>query len=214
MNEQILNKLNNDNAETICERIRHEAEEEIKKIHAAASREKEKILAEAQKKAQEERQRLISESEKEVLKEREKIFSALALEKKRLILQNKDRFVKAVFEHIHKEATEFRQHNDYPEFLKKAVAEGIEIIGLLDVEVCYSCQDAGLLNDGFKKKVEAYCSEVGKGTVSIRWKQGDFRDIGVIVYSRDGRLMYDNRFSARLERAKQKIEQELLRIAP
>ena len=47
----------------------------------------------------------------------------------------------------------------------------------------------------------------------VEFKKSDFSEIGVIVQSQDGRLLFDNRFSARLKRAYDEIYMKLLKEA-
>jgi vacuolar-type H+-ATPase subunit E/Vma4 len=50
-----------------------------------------------------------------------------------------------------------------------------------------------------------------KTECSLKFNKADFSDLGVIVNSIDGRIMYDNRFLARLERVKEEVYMELLK---
>ncbi|MCX7927775.1 MAG: V-type ATP synthase subunit E [Candidatus Omnitrophica bacterium] len=211
MSEQLMKQTNVENAEVICERILKQAEEEVVKIKEAALRQKEKILQQAQQEAQKRKQQLLDDSQKQTEKIKEKILSSLVLEKKRLILQNKDRLIKEVFAQIQKQAEDFRLDSKYPYFLEKAIIEAVMVVGSNELVVIYSKYDRNIFNENFRKKIEASCCSTAKKSLVFHWKESDFQDIGVIVYSADGRLMFDNRFSSRLERQRQNIEQELLR---
>jgi vacuolar-type H+-ATPase subunit E/Vma4 len=211
MNKDLLNKINMENADAICGKIRQDAEYESQNLFAASDQKAEKILAAAKAEAEKRRLGLEQETDKEVQRIKERIFSTLNLEKKRLTLGEKDRFVEAIFEQVRKNAEEFRSSPEYKTFLEKAAIEGIKVIGQTDIEVFYSFLDEHIINDGFIKKIEGLCSDVMKQKCTVKSRKSDFKDIGIIINSRDGRMMFDNRFLSRLNRSHEDIYMELLK---
>ena len=153
---------------------------------------------------------MLKSLDEDTQKLKDKILSSLNLEKKRLVLSEKDRFVQAVIARAQEEAAGFRASPDYPAFLEKAVLEGIAVIADSRIEVHYSSLDEKLINEGFIRKIEAACAAGGKKQCALKFHKADFQDIGVIVYSADGRMMFDNRFSARLARMKDELYMNLL----
>jgi vacuolar-type H+-ATPase subunit E/Vma4 len=211
MNDKTLNNLNSENAEAICAKIRQEAEAEIASVRSRGQAEADKLLAQARAQAESKKAELVSGLSRDIQKIKEKVLSSLALEKKRLVLGEKDRFVQAVFEAVRRQAEGFRNNDGYARFLEKAIIEGLNVIEETHIEVYYSSQDEPVFTEAFIKQVEAACSQAAKRQVSLKLHRSDFTDIGVIVYSADGRMMYDNRFLTRLERARADIERELLK---
>ncbi len=211
MDKKILGQLNQENADLICAKINQDADEEVRAILEKAGKDAEKVLARARKSAEEKRQAIFKDLEQEIQKSREKILSSLNLEKKRLLLGEKDKFVQSVLSEVRKKARELRKESGYPEFLESAIIEGIEVIGENKVEIYYSYLDEHLFNEGFINKIETACSRVLKPDCGVKLNKADFFDLGVIVNSTDGRMMYDNRVLARLDRAKEEIYMELLK---
>ena len=211
MDNKSLGKLNQENAEVICAKISEDADAEIKTILEQARRESEKIVSQARKSAEDKNLLISKELEQEIQKSREKILSSLNLEKKRLVLGEKDKFIQSVLAKVIKNAQDFRRENGYQEFLENAIIEGVEVIEDGNIAVYYSSQDEHFFNSDFIKKIEKSCSQVLKTGCSLKFNKADFSDLGVIVNSVDGRIMYDNRFLARLERVKEKIYMELLK---
>jgi vacuolar-type H+-ATPase subunit E/Vma4 len=211
MDDKILGKINQENAEVICAKISQDADEEIKAILEQGRRESEKIINQARKVVEDKNQVIFRELEREIQKSREKILSSLNLEKKRLVLGEKDKFIQSVLTNVIKNAQDFRRENNYPEYLENAIIEGIEVIEESNIVIYYSSLDERFFNSDFTKKIEKSCSQVLKTSCSLKFNKADFNDLGVIVNSVDGRIMYDNRFLARLERAKEKIYMELLK---
>jgi vacuolar-type H+-ATPase subunit E/Vma4 len=211
MDKKILEKINEENAQVICAKISLDADEEIKSILDGARKESEKILGQAKSAAESNKQAVLKNLEREIQKSREKILSSLNLEKKRLVLGEKDKFVRSVLEEVKNKSEGFRAESAYPEFLERSIVEGIKVIEECDIEVFYSYQDEHLFNESFVKKIKAASFAVMKKDCDIKFKKADFKDLGVIVNSTGGRMMYDNRFLTRLERSREEIYMELLK---
>ncbi|MCX5708583.1 MAG: V-type ATP synthase subunit E family protein [Candidatus Omnitrophica bacterium] len=211
MDNKILGKINQENAEVICAKISQDADEEIRIILEKGRRESENIISLARKVVEDKNQVISKDLEREIQKSREKILSSLNLEKKRLVLGEKDKFIQSVLANVIKNTQDFRRENSYPEFLENAIIEGVEVIEEGNIAVYYSYLDERIFNSDFTRKIEKACSQVLKTGCSLKFNKADFSDLGVIVNSVDGRIMYDNRFLARLERVKEKIYMELLK---
>jgi len=213
MENKALGKVSQENAEEICARIRHDAQTEVQIALERAQNEAQRILASAQDQAEQKKQAVLKGLDTEIQKLKDKILSTLNLEKKRLILAEKDKFVQSVFETVKAEATRLRETGGYPGFLEKAILEGAAVIGDSHIEVHYSALDEQIMSEGFIKRTENGASLALKKQCALKFHKDDFSDPGVIVYSADGRTMFDNRFSARLERIREEISMELLKEA-
>jgi len=211
MENKVLGQINRENAEEICSLIRKDAQAEVAIVLERARKETEKVLAQAQSQAEQKKQAILKGLDSDIQKLKDKILSSLTLEKKRLVLSEKDKFVQAVIEAAKNEAAGFRASPGYPAFLEKAIIEGIKVIGDSHIEVYYSALDEQLIQEGFIKKIENGCSAAIKRQCALKFHKADFQDPGVIVYSADGRMIFDNRFSARLKRLNEEISMELLK---
>jgi len=213
MDKKLLNQKNEENADAICAKIREDADYETKNILARANKEAERILKEAKELGEKKKEQLLRNFDKEIEKTRERILSTINLEKKRIILEEKSKFVEDILTNVKSQAQDFRKSEGYIEFLEKAIIEGVKVIDEGDIDVFYSFLDENILHDGFIKKLENICSLTLKQKCSIKLKKSDFEDLGVIVNSQDGRMSYDNRFLARLERIYDAVYMELLKEA-
>lgn len=211
MDSKLLNKINQENAQVIFSKISEDAQEEIRAILDAAGKESDKIFSRARKVVEDSNRVIFQDMEREIQKSREKSLSSLNLEKKRLVLGEKDKFIQSVLAQVIRRAQDFRQENGYPEFLKNAIIEGAEVIGESDIEIYYSGADERFLNQDFRAEVEKACGQAMKTKRGLKFKKADFSDLGVIVNSTDGRITYDNRFLARLDRVKEDIYFDLLK---
>ncbi|MCK9594938.1 MAG: V-type ATP synthase subunit E [Candidatus Omnitrophica bacterium] len=211
MDKKILDQVNGENADMICAKIRQDTENEVKGLLDRASREKDGMIKKAEAEAQKKANDIRREADKDIDKSRERINSTLNLEKKRLLLEGKNRFVQSVFGSVAGLAEKFREQPAYADYLQKWIIEGIRVIESDKVDLFYSFRDENIVSDVFIRKIENICKDTLKQNVSIKPCKGDFTDIGVIVNSRDARVMFDNRFSARLSRSYDQVYMELLK---
>jgi vacuolar-type H+-ATPase subunit E/Vma4 len=213
MDRKLLNQLNQENADAICAKIKEDADYETQNMLARANKEAERILKEAKELAEKKKEEILKNFDKEIEKTRERILSTINLEKKRLILEEKSKFVEEIIDMVKRKAEDFRKTQDYVDFLEKAIIEGAKVIDEGNIEIFYSFLDENIMHGGFIKKIEEVYSDNLKQECSIEIKKSDFKDPGVIVNSQDGRMMYDNRFLARLERIYDDVYMELLKEA-
>lgn len=202
MAKEIYSKAKIEDAGEICKRIIEDASSQADSILANAKKEKSRILEEADAEAGNRKKILLRKNEVEIERIKQKIFSTLNLEKKKMFLEEKSRFIEAVLEKVKEMALEFRKDPGYRGFLEKAILEGIKVLGEKKAEVLYSSLDEKMINEDFVKNIK----EAG-----LDFKKSDFKDIGVIVQSKDSRLIYDNTFSARFKRMHDDIYMELLK---
>lgn len=194
-----ISKINIENADEICSSIRDESSEEERILLGKAEKEKERILSEAAGEAKRQADAISSAAQKEIELIKEKIFSTVAMEKKRVSLEGKSLFASDVITAVNREAEKFRAGKDYTRFIRGAILEGIGVVDDEKAQVFYSHLD------------EAVISSIKD--IPAEFKSSDFNEIGVIVQSRDGRLLFDNRFSARLKRAYDEIYIKLIKEA-
>jgi len=202
MDKSLYSKAKIDDAGEICRKIIEDASAQADSILTSAGKEKSKILEEANQEAENKKKGALKKNDIEIEKMKQKIFSTLNLGKKKLFLEEKSRFIETVFEKVREIASEFRKDPGYKVFLEKAISEGVEVIGEGDVDVLYSGLDEKIIKGDFIKNI--------KGAV-LEFKKCDFKDIGVIVQSKDSRLIYDNTFSARFKRLHDDIYMDLLK---
>ena len=204
MDKFLYSKAKIEDAGEICRKIVEDATAQADSILASAEKERSKILEEASHEAENKKREALKNNDIEIEKTKQKIFSTLNLEKKKLFLEEKSRFIETALEKVREIAAEFRKDPGYKAFLEKAISEGVEVIGEGEVSVLYSALDEKIIKEDFIKNVKG---------VALEFKKCDFKDIGVIVQSKDSRLIYDNTFSARFKRLYDDIYMDLLKGA-
>jgi len=199
------------NAEEIRKKIHEETDYETKEILARAKTLASNILNDAKKQAEKNKQNALAELEKKINIIKERIFSALNLEKKRVIMGEKSKFIEEVFIELSNQASGFRSQQDYAQFLKKIILEAAGVIDAASLEVLYSPLDEKIINDSFARDAKDLCRSKLNQEIALKFTRGDFKDIGFIVQSMDGRLIYDARFTSQLNLVRDDIYMDLLR---
>ena len=195
------------NAEAILARIKEESAQESARVLGIARADEEKILVQAAADAARTKAESLEALAQELEKARERVFSSVALEKKRLLLEEKDRLIKQVLQVVQDQALQFRGTAGYADFLRAAVAEGARVVGGDSLVVTYAPADATLFAPG------EFVRSLASLKVAFSYAQGDFDEPGVILTSADGRIRFDNRFSSRLARLEADIYARLLKEA-
>lgn len=200
MNKKSYSEMNIDNADEICRKIKEEADYQIKTVLSDAQNTRKKILEDAKCEAENKRTNILKNLDMELEGIQKKVLSSLNLEKKRMHLDEKDKLVKSILERVKKMSEEFRDNPEYKNFLEKAIQEGAAVINHKDIDIFYSFQDERIIKGDFMHNITNVCRDKFKNDFSFQFKKSDFQDIGVIMQSRDARLIYDNRFLSRLKR--------------
>lgn len=204
-------KENIANAGEIRKKIHEETDYETKEILNRANAVAANILNDAKLEAEKNKADGFLKLEKKINTIKERIFSALNLEKKRVIMGEKSKFIEEVFLELVNQAGAFRRQQEYPQFLRKIILEATDIIDTKSLEVLYSPIDEKIINDTFINEAKKLCQNKLNQEMSLKFTKSDFNDIGFIVQSIDGRLIYDARFTSRLNLVRDDIYMDLLR---
>ncbi|MDD5583603.1 MAG: V-type ATP synthase subunit E family protein [Candidatus Omnitrophica bacterium] len=203
--------IQEENAEVICRKIKDDVEREVNEIIAAARKEADVIRIAAENEVTKKKDDLLKNFHKESQALKEKIFSTVAIEKKRIILDEKNKFIEEVFAQIKEEAHAFRMRSEYIRFLTAAILDGALTVDAENIDVLYSSLDDKIITEDFKRDIEAQCRTQLNRAVTLQVHKSDFTDIGVIVQSHDGHCMCDNRFLARFALRREEFYMSLLR---
>jgi vacuolar-type H+-ATPase subunit E/Vma4 len=187
-------------AREICAKIRQESESEASSLIEKARHSADGITREAEEQAAAQRQRLMKDAEARLKRSRENLVSTLTLAKKKLFLKGIGIVMEKAVAAVEAEAQAFRSHREYPTFLKKAIVEGAGVIDQEYIDVYYASLDERLITPELIKETNAYATHKHGRQFVFAFHAADFKDIGVILQSQDGHLIFDNRFAARLRR--------------
>lgn len=200
-----------ENAEEICKRILTEADSQAEMILERARQEAALILDRARKDAEIKKDGIFKESQGRIEKLKEKITSSISFEKRKTILREKDAFLRRIFESVNELALNYRNAQGYSHFLKKIIVKGAEIIGTSEIDIFYSFLDEKIISDDLKREITQACRERLNGEYDLRFQSAEFQDIGVLMKSRDGRVVCDRRFQSLFETIREEAYMRLLK---
>jgi len=203
-------KTGEENIGGLIDEIEKQATLKIEEIMAHARARADEIIANAKK---QEEQILQDEKEKaqktiEMMKHRAQ--SKLKMELRKMKLEMKKEFADNVIKKTREISSSFRHHVDYKKFLVNAILEGVKVIDEPEIIVEFSPLDTDYFSQEFAKDIMDRCKNKLKKNILIKFVKGNFDDIGVIVKSQDGFIIYENTFSARMRNLYDSIYSELL----
>ena len=208
---EIYLESNKVNAEEIRKVIHSEIAYETKEILERAKKEVAEVLKNANDETQKAKHKASVELDRQINNIKDKVFSAINLEKKRIALGEKSKLIEEIFVQIKLQAENFRNSNDYRDFLKKAIVEAAQVIDSFSLDILYSSPDEKMINAEFQEELRDFCRNKLSKDILLSFIKSDFKDIGFIVQSKDGRVIFDNTFASRLRRVYDDIYMDLLR---
>lgn len=189
-------------AEEIVTTIRESAAAEAEDLLRRAKEDAGTIIAAAKKEAAALRSDAQHTLEQDEEAARERKEASLKMEKKKILLSQKNMLVEEILQLVRDSAGKFRGTKEYALFLRKALEEGIKALHTDEVEIFYAAMDEKIVNEltkGIKNRYE-----------KVVFKKSEFKDIGIIIQSKDGKVLYDNRFQARLKRKYDEVYMRLM----
>lgn len=186
-------------AQAEIRQILESAEQDAKRILEEAQREVEKIQAEAKKK---------SLSQAEILRKR--ILSGLRLEVQRIHLQTIEETVSKIFEKVLERLETFRKTPAYEAFLDRMVIEGIMALDATEIHIIAGEIEKKLLSSNRLRTLEKKAESLGK-KVQLKLLPETLSEGGIMLRSSDQRQLFDNRFSNRMRRFRDRLYQEAMK---
>jgi len=184
LTNEIINQSKKE-AEAIVDRAKRAAEHDIRFAHEDAEAIRKEYRTKAKKLA---------------LQEERKVFTQAHQNARKMLWQKKQELVSKVFDEAEKELKEFRNSPDYRESLITLTKEGIEGIGRGKMKVFINPKDEKFFTDELIKELESSLPDVVLEIVH----DNDI-SAGVTIVSQDGKVVYENSYSDRLERLKDEL---------
>jgi vacuolar-type H+-ATPase subunit E/Vma4 len=184
-----------------CERIDEDAEKEITSIleraeYTAKARTKQ-ILDDAEEK----KKTILDKGAEEAKSARRLVLSDLNLELKKVGLRIKGEIVEDAMSMLRQRLSELRSSPEYIDFLTWLSFEGITILGLKEVVLKPGEFDKSFFTESLLDGVRKRLSESSGNDVRISITGEALKgSSGLIIASKDGRLLYDNTIESRIGR--------------
>ncbi|MDE2027270.1 MAG: V-type ATP synthase subunit E [Candidatus Omnitrophica bacterium] len=198
--------------EGLCTQISKDALDDARRIFAQARDEIRKITEEGAKESEAMCRRIEESAQKEVKSCRQKIMGAVNLEVRRTILGAREEVFGQIMAAVKAKAADYRRSGEYPQYLKTKIIEGLLVLQADCVEILGGSIEKSILNDDFLAGIEQEFKEKHGLGVTLEFKtRMDWNEMGFILRSRDGRLLFDNTFSAHLARHYEEIRSTVLK---
>jgi V/A-type H+-transporting ATPase subunit E len=189
----------------LSEEILKDAATKAERVLKRAERDARKLLDQAAKEAEAAKERVLDAARQRAERAAQSLLATVEQEARRDLLAAQEAELDRLFEAARQRLAD-RAAYDYPAVLAALAAQAIQAMGADGVTLELSERDLGLATDGWLAEVRR---RVGRD-VAIRVSENHAPiDGGVIVRSADGRLVYDNSFSARLRRLRPGLRREL-----
>ncbi len=193
--------MNNQSIDLLCEEIRKDAGKQIQGTLDEAGKRQETKLEIARRDAGKIREKLLAEAGVKAEAAKERALSTVNLETKRIKSLACEEIINEVFQEVKLKQESFRKRKEYVGWLENLIIEGALSLKEKELVAVVSVKDFPLVDGAFVSRVEKKLS--GRHLRDVRINPApddDSRDTGVVIKSRDGRIIFDNTFSARLQR--------------
>mgnify|MGYP001007032559 CR=1 FL=1 len=190
--------------ELLCRAIAEEGRKGADEILARAREEARRTVAEAKERVRHDFERDLHSKLGLAHAEAKRIVDSAELESRKRLLSFREQVMREVLNALGERLNQFREEPDYPDFLARALQEGIEQLPGSELVVELSADDL----ERFRERLlETLCDR----QLNVEMRSSGLLDWGLRVYTADRRLLFDNSLSARLKRMEGVIRQEIWR---
>ena len=180
--------------------IRQESQKEVDAILAQSAKETEDVRNKAKIEADRIRSEIIRKAEQQSSAIRKRILSGVHLEVKKLALKNQNVLLSEILQQVADRLEEFRHGEEYANFFKKLILDGILGLGSDIVQILAGDLERKLLTVDFLESIVDESLRTNEKKVRLIVTSDSLADSGVILTTEDGRVRFDNRLSVRLQR--------------
>jgi vacuolar-type H+-ATPase subunit E/Vma4 len=198
--------------EEIIGKILADGEAQAKRVidNARRAREVEERKAKAQ--AEKARAEVISQIERRIQTVKSREMATAQIEAKRILLKAREGAISKILGLLARELAKLRERPDeYREALKNLAVEAVGAVGESEVTLRLGKSDQGLADTGFVTEVTRRVNETGINEVTIELEFDPAVTGGCIAISKQGRIVFDNTFTRRLERTKPSLRSMIVK---
>ncbi|MFP4384144.1 MAG: V-type ATP synthase subunit E [Spirochaetia bacterium] len=181
-------------AETEAEAIVRDAENSARQRIESAQAQAERIKRETRERAE--------ERAREIKKART---ANLEVQRKRILLHRQEELSKLVIERVLSNMRKLVRTPEYRDTFAASAAEACAGLGTESAVLEVSREEQHLLTDEMATRIQARVKALTGRTVEVNFAESFHTGTGVIAGSPDGRLLFDNRAEARIERHRNQI---------
>ncbi len=198
--------------DTLKDEILKQAKEQSLSILDRAQRISERDLEFAREEAEEIIQQQRAKIQPSIDMEIKKITASAEMEARKTLLLKKEELVSRIFDEAKKKMEEMRYSDFYTNFIIKSIIDSVSTIGNeLDIE--FGEQDKNIFTSEMMSSIESQVSKSLNQNVKLNFKcVGDEISAGIIIRSKDGKVILDNSFSSLIRRLKEELRGKVCEI--
>jgi len=186
--------------DTIIAGISQQSAKEIEAIRKAAEREKELILRRAKREAERIKSEVIALAKTRSEFVQKQVAAVASLEIKRLSLQAMTIIVGEVLKQVENRLLKLRQTPAYLSLLKMIVFEGVGALNVAKILIAGGDREQVMLTPKILKSLETEINQGSGNNIQLIMTDNVISDPGVMLFSADKRIRFDNRLTIRVER--------------
>jgi len=200
------------NIETLRNEILRQAKEQASTIVEREQRIAERDLEYAREDAKAIREQERAKLQPLIETEKKKISSSAEMEARRILLEKKEELVSKLFADVEHKLEQMRGSDSYVDLIAKSIENGFETIGS-ELIVEYGEKDKEIFSDSFISKIKSRISKSLGVKMNIEFQcSGNAISAGVIIKSKDGRVVIDDSFSNLIKRLKEELRGKVSEI--
>jgi len=202
----------NTSSDVLQKEIQNQSQKEAEMILSQADKEAKRILDAARSEAERIRGDIIGKAENQAANIRKKILSGVHLEVKRQTLRVREELLTKIFKGVEERLHAFRKAEGYTDYLQKLVIEGILALDTDTIQILSGDVEKKLLgHKGVITKIENNVRERIGRKIKLNLSKRVLPEGGVVLVSSDERMLFDNRFPARMKRMKNEMRLEAVK---
>ena len=195
--------------EALKNQILSQAQEQATRTLDRARRVSERDMVYAREEAEEIRSGHKAEVSPLVEAEKRKYIASAEMEARRKLLERKEQLVSRIFTEAEDRLEELRGTDTYVDIVSGLIEEGVASIGG-DAIVEYGKKDRDVFTPEAMSLMEDRVAKFLGKTLQVQFRHvGDNVSAGVVIRSKDGRIVVDNSFSGRLNRLRGELRGEV-----
>jgi vacuolar-type H+-ATPase subunit E/Vma4 len=200
------------NLETLKDQVLKQAKEQ-----AVATFNREKLISERDLEFTKEDAEKIKEQQRVKIQsivdtEKRKIMAAAEMEARRMLLEKKEELVSRLFNEAEAKLEEMRGSKLYIDVIDKSIENAVTVIGD-DLIVEFGDKDKNVFVKDITSSIESNVSKATGKKVKLQFRPaGDSISAGVIIKSKDERMIIDNSFTNLIKRLEEDIRGKVSEI--
>ena len=135
----------------------------------------------------------------------------MKLEVRKHQLDSREKTIKKIFQNLTDRLNAYRDHSEYLKFLKRSIIEAAVALPGDPIHLYVGKKEKKLLDSRTLRSIEKQILDKSKRRVNLKISGESIEEGGVLAQTADGRMRFDNRFSAQLHRVEDEMRLMIVR---